>query len=95
MADRVRAAKEDRSVRILAALAVAGGAAGGVVGVRVGLRGARLAADGARLVYAATTLRLYRRCPDCRRWLRGDAAVCWRCGWRRPGRRWPRARRRF
>jgi hypothetical protein len=79
--------------------AVAGASAAvvaAVIGGRVALRLGRMARDVARLAYAALTLRLYRRCPDCRRWLRGDAIVCWRCGWRRPRRRrWPQARGRF
>jgi hypothetical protein len=78
-----------------ALVAVAGVAIGAVVGGRIALRCARMALDGARVVYAAFTLQLYRRCPDCRRWVRGDARVCSRCGWTRVGRRWPRSSARF
>jgi hypothetical protein len=97
--DRIRsiAASRGRVAAAVAVLAAAGAAlAGAVVGVRVAARGARMALDAARLVFAAATFRLYRRCPDCRRWLRGDARVCWRCGMERPSaRRWPRPRGRF
>jgi enoyl-CoA hydratase/carnithine racemase len=97
--DRIRSIARSRG-RVAAAVAavVAGAAAlaAAVVGVRVAVRGARMGLDGVRLAYAAATFRLYRRCPDCRRWLRGDARVCWRCGFKRPGgRRWPRSRGRF
>jgi hypothetical protein len=76
-------------------LAALGATVGAVIGARVALRMARLGRDGARLGYAAATLRLYRRCPDCRRWIRGDSRVCSRCGWRRRGRRWPSRHGRF
>jgi hypothetical protein len=81
--------------RLLGALGALVALVAVVTGARVALRCARLAGDGARLAYAAATLRLYRRCPDCRRWLRGDAQVCWRCGLRKTSRRWPRSRARF
>lgn len=72
------------------------GVVSAVLAARVLARGIQLTRDGLRLAYAVATLRAYRRCPDCRRWLRGDAGVCWRCGARRGRRRrWPRARRRF
>jgi hypothetical protein len=97
--DRIRsiAASRGRVAADVAALVAAAAAlAGTVAGVRVAARGARMGLDGARLAYAAATFRLYRRCPDCRRWLRGDARVCWRCGFKRPSaRRWPRPRGRF
>jgi hypothetical protein len=68
---------------------------GAVVSFRVALRCVRMALDSGRVAFAVLTLQLYRRCPDCRRWIRGDSRVCWRCGWRRPGRRWPRPSGRF
>lgn len=80
---------------LAAAAAVAAAVIGAVVSGRVAVRIARMALDGARVVFAAITLQLYRRCPECRRWVRGDARVCWRCGWKRPGRRWPRPSARF
>ncbi|MHB8690362.1 MAG: hypothetical protein ACYDHH_03880 [Solirubrobacteraceae bacterium] len=101
--DRIRSIARSRGRVAAAAAAVAAAAAalaaaviGAVVGARVAVRGVRIGLDGARVAYAAATFRLYRRCPDCRRWLRGDARVCWRCGFKRPsGRRWPRPRGRF
>jgi hypothetical protein len=83
-------------LRVVAgATALLAGLVAGLAAARTAIRWARLAGDGARLAYAVATLRLLRRCPDCRRWLRGDASVCWRCGARKGGRRWPRARSRF
>ena len=77
---------------VVAAVAAAIGA---VVSGRVALRLLRMALDASRFGIAVLTLRLYRRCPECRRWIRGDASVCWRCGWRRRGRHWPRVSHRF
>jgi hypothetical protein len=66
-------------------------AAGAWVGFLVALRFAAAGRDAARFGYGVATLRLYRRCPDCRRFIRGDARVCWRCGYRkRSRRRWAR-----
>ncbi len=79
---------------LVALVAVLAGLAAVIAG-RIALRCGQLARDGLRLAYAAATLRAYRRCPQCRRWLRGDANLCWRCGARRRGRRWQRAARRF
>jgi len=83
------------AVAVAGTAAVVAGVAGAVLSGRAAVRGARMALDAARLALAALTLRLYRRCPDCRRFVRGDATVCWRCGWRRAGRRWPRPAGRF
>jgi hypothetical protein len=96
-AERVRAWLISDEFRTLAAaVATCAGIVAAVISGRAALRALRLAGDGARLLRAAATLRLYRRCPDCRRWLRGDAMVCSRCGFRRPRRRhWPRPRGRF
>lgn len=79
----------------LVALAAVLASLAALITARVALRWGQLARDGLRLAYAAVTLRAYRRCPECRHWLRGDAGVCWRCGARRRGRRWGRAGRRF
>jgi hypothetical protein len=54
--------------------------------LRVCLRAGRIALGGLRIGYAAATLQLLRRCPDCRRLIRRDARACRHCGWRRrPG----------
>jgi hypothetical protein len=93
---RVSAAGFKRvAVAVVGLGAVLAAVVGAVVSGRVAVRIARMALDGARVAFAALTLQLYRRCPDCRRWVRGDARVCWRCGWKRPGRRWPRPSGRF
>jgi hypothetical protein len=66
------------------------GAFAGWIAVRLFVRGVRTARHAARFAIAAATLRLYRRCPDCRRLHRSDARVCRHCGHRRerrPGRR--------
>jgi hypothetical protein len=52
-------------------------------GLRLFLRGVRIAIGGVRFGYAAATLQLIRRCPDCRRLIRRDARVCRHCGYRR------------
>jgi hypothetical protein len=50
-------------------------------------RGVRLACATALFWFRAATLRLYRRCPDCRRMIRAEARVCSHCGYRRATRR--------
>jgi hypothetical protein len=69
---------------------VLAGAAGAVVaafaaraGFRVFLRAVRIGRGFGWFCYAAATLQLLRRCPDCRRLIRRDCRVCRHCGWRR------------
>jgi hypothetical protein len=52
-------------------------------GWRLFMRWVRLWIGFGRWWYLAGTLRLLRRCPDCRRIIRRDARVCRHCGWRR------------
>jgi hypothetical protein len=81
---------EDReSVRRAAALVAAvlaawAAAEGAVFGFRWFRRAVRIGLGFVRVCYAAATLQLLRRCPDCRRLIVRDARVCRHCGWRRP-----------
>jgi hypothetical protein len=69
-----------------AVLAAAVGLLGGWVATRVALSGLRAARGTARFAFAVLTLRLYRRCPDCKTFVHHDARVCRYCGYRRrPG----------
>ena len=80
-------AEKAKRFGLLAAVAI--GVPTGVLGARVAHRMWQLWLGAARFWYGAFTLRLYRRCPDCRRFIRGDARVCFRCGYRkRSPRRW-------
>jgi hypothetical protein len=74
-----------------AGIAAGGGLLGGWIATRLLIRGVRTARRTARFALAAATLRLYRRCPECRRLHRSDARVCRHCGYRRQPR--PRGRR--
>jgi hypothetical protein len=76
--------------RAAIAIGALGGAVGALLaarvaraGIRVFLRAVGIALGGVRFGYAAVTLQLFRRCPDCRRLLRADARVCRHCGWQR------------
>jgi hypothetical protein len=77
------------------ALAVGAGIAtsalivGSWIALKVLRRGVRTARGATRFAFATATLRLFRRCPDCKRLIRADARVCRHCGYRRP----PRGRR--
>jgi hypothetical protein len=75
-----------RAAALVAAVLAAWAAAeGAVFGFRVFRRAVRIALGFARFWYAAGTLQLLRRCPDCRRLIVRDARVCRHCGWRRRG----------
>jgi hypothetical protein len=52
------------------------------IGTKVVFWGVRRTRSAVRFGFAAATLRLYRRCPDCRGVIRGDARVCRHCGYR-------------
>jgi len=88
IANRVPPVSEDReSVRratalIAALVGVWAAAEGAVFGFRVFRRAVRIGIGFARFWYAAGTLQLLRRCPDCRRLIVRDARVCRHCGWR-------------
>jgi hypothetical protein len=82
-----------RRIGLLAAVCAVTGAAlaGAWLALRTARRTLRFGRRSARTALRAATLRLYRRCPDCRRLIRYDARVCFRCGHRRlprRGRRW-------
>jgi hypothetical protein len=63
----------------LAAIAVI---VGGWVGTRLFLWGARRTRHAVRFGFAVVTLRLLRRCPDCKSLIRADARVCKHCAYR-------------
>ena len=69
------------------------GALSGWIAVRVFLRAVRTGLRIARYAFAVITLRLYRRCPDCKALHRADARVCRYCGYRKPQRTGRRGRR--
>jgi hypothetical protein len=69
--------------RVAVVIGAVAGALGAWIGLRLFLRGVRMALRIGRFWFLALTLRLYRRCPDCRRFHRYDARVCSRCGYRR------------
>jgi hypothetical protein len=84
--------QDRRTVMIIGAVIAGVGALfGGWIATRLLIRGVRTARRTARFAFAAATLRLYRRCPDCRGLHRSDARVCRHCGYRRQPR--PRGRR--
>ena len=74
-----------------AALAGILGAAAGAVLATIAARGvvrglvraARIGIGFAWFCYAAATLQLLRRCPDCRKLIRRECRACRHCGWRR------------
>jgi hypothetical protein len=82
---------ESAQARQWTALAGVLGGAAGAVGAAIAARGAfRLLARAVRIglgfawfCYAAATLQLLRRCPDCRKLIRRECRVCRHCGWRR------------
>jgi hypothetical protein len=76
--------------RWVALAGVLGSAAGAVLAaiaargaLRVLTRAVRIGMGAARFAFAAATLQLLRRCPDCRKLIRRECRVCRHCGWRR------------
>jgi hypothetical protein len=73
--------------QIIVVLAAAAALGGGLIGLRWWLRatvwGLRRGARAAQFAFMIATVRLYRTCPDCRRFMRFDARVCSRCGFRK------------
>jgi hypothetical protein len=67
--------------------AVVAAAIGGLLATRGALwllaQGVRRLLGIARFWLLVVTLRLYRPCPDCHKYIHADARVCHRCGYRR------------
>lgn len=82
MAGGLRSRLAQRPVLIASAVALPGVLAGGWIGTKVLIRGVRLTCGAVRFGFALATFQLYRRCPDCRGVIRGDARVCRHCGYR-------------
>jgi hypothetical protein len=64
---------------------------GGWIAFRVWLTGARRGLRVLRWLVLVTTLRLYRPCPECHKYVHADARICHRCGYSKRHR--PRASR--
>jgi hypothetical protein len=67
----------------VAVVAGAGGLLAAWIAFRVWLAGVRRGLRVLRWSMLVATLRLYRPCPDCHKYIHADARLCHRCGYRR------------